>query len=166
MKTEDVQVGSTIMNGSSCIRVTEKVARDARWRTSGWRGINIALESFGGGTGTVGFVADYLLSGWENVPFEWRPVPGGAVEERYAWNKSWTRLVREVRKVEKDEVSPLTRAVEHNMLHPNDPPVFIPKTCSQSGQEGHVPHLWQETGIPTGNPLVVHSQWWQCGEQA
>lgn len=93
----DVQVGSTITNGSSCIRVTERVARDSRWRTSGWRGISIPLEAFGGNPGMSEFVADYLLSGWYHVPFEWSPVVGGALEERYVWTPDWRRLQREVR---------------------------------------------------------------------
>jgi hypothetical protein len=93
----DVQVGSTITNGSSCIRVTERVERDPRWRAPGWRGLNIGLEAFGGNTGTTGFVPDHLLSGWYHVPFEWRPVVGGELEERYVWSADWTRLQREVR---------------------------------------------------------------------
>jgi hypothetical protein len=94
----DVQVGSTITNGSSCIRVTERVARDSRWRTSGWRGISIPLEEFGGNPGTTEFVADYLLTGWYHVPFEWRAVVGGELEERYVWTAGWRRLQREVRR--------------------------------------------------------------------
>jgi hypothetical protein len=93
----DVQVGSTITNGSSCIRVTERVARDSRWRTSGWRGISIPLEEFGGNPGTSEFVPDYLLTGWYHVPFEWRAVVGGELEERYVWAAGWRRLQREVR---------------------------------------------------------------------
>lgn len=96
----DVQVGSTITNGSSCIRVTERVARDPRWRVPGWRGMNIALEAFGGNTGTTSFVADYLLSGWYHVPFEWRPVTGGGLEERYVWSRDYRRLTRELRTIE------------------------------------------------------------------
>lgn len=95
----DVQVGSTITNGSSCIRVTERVARDARWRTSGWRGLSVPLEEFGGNPGTTQFVPDYLLTGWYHVPFEWRRIPGG-LEERYVWASGWRRLQREVRPLE------------------------------------------------------------------
>jgi hypothetical protein len=94
----DVQVGSTITNGSSCIRVTERVARDPRWRAPGWRGISIPLEEFGGNAGMSEFVPDYLLSGWYHVPFEWRPVTGGGLEERYVWAPGWRRLQREVRR--------------------------------------------------------------------
>lgn len=93
----DVQVGSTITNGSSCIRVTERVEKDPRWRAPGWRGLNIGLEAFGGNTGTTSFVPDHLLSGWYHVPFEWRRVIGGELEERYVWSADWTRLQREVR---------------------------------------------------------------------
>jgi hypothetical protein len=93
----DVQVGSTITNGSSCIRVTERVEKDARWGTPGWRGMCIPLEAFGGNAGTTQFVPDYLLTGWYHVPFEWRPCVGGGVEERYVWTADWRRLQRQVR---------------------------------------------------------------------
>lgn len=95
-----VQVGSTITNGSSAMRVTERVEREARWGTAGWRGLNIGLERFGGNTGTTGFVPDHLLTGWYHVPFEWRPCIGGGVEERYVWSANWTHLQREVRRIE------------------------------------------------------------------
>lgn len=93
-----VQVGSTIMNGSSAMRVTERVDRDERWGTPGWRGLNISLEPFGGNTGMTSFVPDYLVSGWRHVPFEWTPCVGVAVEERYVWSADFTRLIREVRR--------------------------------------------------------------------
>jgi hypothetical protein len=94
----EVQVGSTITNGSSCIRVTERVEKDPRWGTAGWRGMAIPLEAFGGNAGTSEFVPDYLLTGWYHVPFEWRPCIGGGVEERYVWSADWRRLQREVRR--------------------------------------------------------------------
>lgn len=93
----DVQVGSTITNGSSCIRVTERVEKDPRWKCPSWRGINIPLEEFGGNPGTTSSVPDYLLTGWYHVPFEWRAIPG-ALEERYVWTPDWRRLQREVRR--------------------------------------------------------------------
>lgn len=134
-----VQVGATITNGSSAIRVTERVARDARWRTSGWRGLAVPLETFGGNAGMSEFVADYLLSSWRHVPFEWEPVVGGGLEERYVWTAGYRRLQREVR-------------------------VNFPrKLCTEAETAGHEPgHEWQELHIPTGNPLVEHSQWWRC----
>ena len=89
MTALEVQVGSTISNGSSCIRVTERVEKDARWGTAGWRGLCIPLEAFGGNAGSSEFVPDYLLSGWYHVPFEWRPCVGGGVEERYVWTADW-----------------------------------------------------------------------------
>lgn len=97
MSAIEVQVGSTITNGSSAIQVTERVAKDKRWGTSGWRGMCISLEAFGGNTGASDFVADYLLTGWYHVPFEWRPCLGGATEERYVWANGYKRLQREVR---------------------------------------------------------------------
>jgi|SRR6187549_1210838 len=138
MTTLAVQVGSTITNGSSALRVTERVDKDPRWGTSGWRGTNISLEAFGGNTGTTGFVPDYLLTGWYHVPFEWRAVIGGGAEERYVWQKDYRHLIREVR------------------------PTFPRKPCDQ--REEHDPHLWEQLHIPTGNPLVEYTQWWQCGD--
>lgn len=99
----DIQVGSTIMNGSSALRVTARVARNPRWRCAGWEGINIPLEQFGGNPNTLGFVPDYVISSWRHVPFEWAPCPGGQVEERYVWSANWRFLQREVRRVETGE---------------------------------------------------------------
>lgn len=98
MDTSEVQVGSTITNGSSALRITERVERDPRWGTPSWRGINVPLERFGGNPGTTTTVPDYLLGSWSDVPFEWRPVVGGALEERYVWASDWRRLEREVRR--------------------------------------------------------------------
>lgn len=97
MDTSEVQVGSTITNGSSALRITERVDKDPRWGTPSWRGLCIALEEFGGNTGTTDTVPDYLLGSWSHVPFEWRPVTGGDLEERYVWTPDWRRLQREVR---------------------------------------------------------------------
>ena len=95
-----IQIGSTITNGSSAIRVTERVEKDARWGTAGWRGLCVPLEEFGGNPGTTSFVADYLLSSWRHVPFEWMACVGGQVEERYVWTAGYRRLQREVRRVQ------------------------------------------------------------------
>lgn len=97
MDTADVQVGSTITNGSSALRITERVERDPRWGTPSWRGLCIPLEAFGGNAGMSDTVPDYLLGSWRHVPFEWTPVTGGALEERYVWTPDWRRLQREVR---------------------------------------------------------------------
>lgn len=43
-------------------------------------------------------------------------------------------------------------------------PTFPHKDRDQAQVQACEPHLWQELHIPTGNPLVEHSQWWQCGE--
>jgi hypothetical protein len=93
----EIQVGSTITNGFSALRLTEHVDKDRTWKCAGWRGINVALEEFGGNPGTLGFVPDYLLSSWRNLPFEWTPAAGGALEERYVWSSDWRWLQREVR---------------------------------------------------------------------
>lgn len=92
----EIQVGSTITNGSSAIRVTERVERDPVWRAPGWRGLCIPLEAFGGNPGTTTFVPDYLLTSWRHVPFEWTPVTGAEVMERYVWEPGWRRLQRQV----------------------------------------------------------------------
>lgn len=91
-------VGSTVTNGISALRLTSREEKDARWKTSGWRGMNIPLEEYGGNPGTTAFIPDYLLSSWRHVPFEWTPVVGGGLEERYVWSRGWRRLQREVRR--------------------------------------------------------------------
>jgi hypothetical protein len=175
MSALTVQVGSTITNGSSAIRVTERVEKDPRWGTAGWRGLAISLEAFGGDTGTTKFVPDHLLTGWYHVPFEWRTLIGGGVQERYVWSKDFKRLQREVRQAvqptvdgirghrvttpQEDEVA---RRFALTAAMPLAPLTFPGKRCDQQGD--HDPHLWQELHIPTGNPLVEHTQWWQCGD--
>lgn len=94
----EIQVGSTITNGSSAIRVTERVEKDPIWQASGWRGLDIPLEAFGGNPGTTSFVPDYIARSWRHVPFEWTPVVGGQVEERYVWAPGWRHLQREIRR--------------------------------------------------------------------
>lgn len=94
----DIQVGSTLMNGSSALRIIERVERDSRWGVSGWRGMNISLEEFGGNTGQTSFVPNYLLGSWRHVPFEWAPLVGGDLEERYIWAAGCRWLQREVRR--------------------------------------------------------------------
>lgn len=96
MDRDDVQIGSTITNGASAIRVTERVAKDPRYKTSGWRGIVVPLEEFGN-RGVTSFVPDYLLESWHHLPFEWSPIIGGGLEERYVWAAGWRWLNREVR---------------------------------------------------------------------
>ena len=141
MNHDDVQIGSTITNGASAIRVTERVAKDPRWKTSGWRGIVVPLEEFGN-RGTTTFVPDYLLGSWHHLPFEWRALPGASQEERYVWAAGWRWLNREVRSN------------------------FPRKLCAQAGQPDHeTGHEWQERNIPTGNPLVEYTQWWRCEER-
>lgn len=90
--------GSTITNGSSALRITERVELDPRWKAPGWRGWNIGLEKFDGNTGTTSFISDNLLSDWHHVPFEWTPVTGGCgLEVRYTWSLDHQRLCREFR---------------------------------------------------------------------
>jgi len=92
-----VQVGSTITNGSSALRITERGTAQG-----GWYGITISFL----GVGDVkrpqspAFVPDDLLPAWRHVPFEWTPVVGSGLEERYVWGAGCRWLQREVRKVE------------------------------------------------------------------
>ena len=95
----EVQVGSTITNGSSALRLTERVEKDARWGTPGWRGTCIPLEPFGGNAGMSDFIPDYLVRNWRYLPFEWSPIIGG-LEERYVWSADWRWLQREVRRAQ------------------------------------------------------------------
>jgi hypothetical protein len=96
----EIQVGSTITNGSSALRITERAEKDPAWGTPGWRGICIPLEQYGGNRGMTEFIPDYLARNWQHVPFEWRPVVGGGVEERYVWAAGYRWLQREVRRIE------------------------------------------------------------------
>lgn len=98
MDTSEVQAGSTITNGSSALRINRRIEHDPRWGTPSWEGILVSLEQFGA-NGMTDTVPDYLLGSWRNLPFEWRPVTGGALEERYVWAPSWRWLQREVRRI-------------------------------------------------------------------
>jgi len=93
-----VQPGATITNGSSALRITERVEKDPRWGGPAWRGMCVPLEAFGGNAGMSDTVPDYLLGSWRHVPFEWSPVVGGGLEERYVWTPDYRRLQREVRR--------------------------------------------------------------------
>ena len=114
-----IQVGSTITNGSSAIRVTERVEKDPRWKAPGWRGLSIPMEAFGGNPGTTTFVPDYLAREWWHVPFEWGPVTGcPELEARYVWADGYRWLQREVRQI--DPVPADCRS-EHDLGHPDCP---------------------------------------------
>jgi hypothetical protein len=97
-------IGDYITNGSSAGRVIEVIEKDARWGCPAVRIQNIGTEQFGGNVGMSSTVPDYLLSGWSRIPFEWAPVTGGKLEERYTWTAGYTRLQRELRPV--GEVTP------------------------------------------------------------
>jgi hypothetical protein len=118
MDTAEVQVGSTITNGSSALRINRRVERDPRWGTPSWEGISISLEEFGGMNGMLTTVPDYLLGSWRHLPFEWRPVVGGALEERYVWAGGYRWLQREVRRA---EPVPVDCRSEHGEGHPDCP---------------------------------------------
>ncbi len=101
-KEHPVQTGVTITNGSSALRITARIERDPRWGVPAWRGLCIPLERFGGNAGMSDTVPDYLLDSWRHVPFEWEPVVGGGLEERYVWTSDYLCLQREVRLLTED----------------------------------------------------------------
>lgn len=88
-----VQVGSTITNGSSALRVQER-------GETGWIGLYVSMEPSHRVTltGTPAAVPLEDLPGWRDVPFEWTACPGGQTEERYVWATGCRYLEREVRK--------------------------------------------------------------------
>lgn len=95
-----VQPGATITNGSSALRVTAREEHSSRWSGPAWRGLCVPLEQFGGNAGMSDTVPDYLLGSWRHVPFEWEPVVGGKLEERFVWSPTYRWLQREVRPVQ------------------------------------------------------------------
>jgi hypothetical protein len=106
VQSESVQVGSTIYDGFSAIRVTERVVqhtvRNGRLEViKGWRGLAIPISGQPEmpAVGTPSYVEDTRLHWWRDVPFEWRPTRFGLgiIEERYVWNDATTKLVRETR---------------------------------------------------------------------
>jgi hypothetical protein len=153
MDTADVQVGSTITNGSSALQITERVERDTRWGTPSWRGMCIPLEAFGGNLGMTDTVPDYLLGSWRHVPFEWRPVTGGGLEERYVWTPDWRRLQREVRRMVQPTVdgirghlvtTPEEDEVRRRLTLEATPLAPFPVDCRSEHGEGHpdCPKCW------------------------
>jgi hypothetical protein len=99
-----IQVGSTITNGSSAIRVTERAEKDARWGTPGWRGLPIPFDGY---PVVRDFVSDHEVVNWRHVPFEWTEYAGSGVEERYVWTDGWRRLQREVRRAARAKPGPI-----------------------------------------------------------
>lgn len=99
MITIEYTVNDYITNGSSAGRVIEVIEKDTRWGCPAVRIQNIGTEAFGGNVGMSSTVPDYLLSGWSRIPFEWAPVTGGKLEERYVWTAGYTRLERQLRPV-------------------------------------------------------------------
>jgi hypothetical protein len=100
VKSEDAVRGMTITNGMSAMELTEHVTRNPKWKTSGWNGKAIGLERFNGMPGGLDFIPDYLLGSWRPVPWDWTPVIGGGLEERYVRTANYFRLHREVRRCE------------------------------------------------------------------
>ncbi len=90
----DIQIGSTITDGYRAVRINAvHEGRDGPV----WRGLTVALEEPGMGTGTTAFLADRIAQTWKHVPFEWSPVVGSHSEERYVWSRGCRWLHREVR---------------------------------------------------------------------
>lgn len=93
----EVQPGSTITNGISAMRLERHVAREGRWGIEGWRGVVVALEPYGGPTGALSFLPDYLVrQTFCHVPFEFSPVPQTELMERYVWGIGCRFLTRQV----------------------------------------------------------------------
>lgn len=113
-------IGAYITNGSSAGRVIEVIEKDTRWQCPALRLANIGLEQFGGNVGFSSTVPDYLLSSWHQIPFEWAPVTGGKLEERYVWRDNYQRLERELRPAalvitpEREESSEASAPVEES----------------------------------------------------
>lgn len=98
MNRPEIQVGSTLTDGSIAVRITERMEKTPEWGTPGWRGVCIALEPLGGMTGYPEFIPDQWAGKWRHVPFEWTPCLGGRAEERYVWSPDyWRSLQHEVR---------------------------------------------------------------------
>jgi hypothetical protein len=111
--TLEVQVGSTITNGTRSMRVTHRTG--AGDGGIGWVGIYVSLRPHDDLTGANCFVPDHLLPGWRHVPFEWSACPGGQEEERYVWGKGCRWLEREVRRTRVD------CSADHGAGHPDCP---------------------------------------------
>lgn len=95
-----IEVGSIITNGFQAMRTVKYETRHKTWRTSGWTGIRLALEPFGGSPGMFDFVPDRMIeTSWYHLPFEWTPCRQGSMEERYVWDGGHTWLRREVRTI-------------------------------------------------------------------
>lgn len=90
MGTPKVQIGSTVTDGASALRVEKRV-------DAGWEGVCISFDPPGSDTGRVVTVLDDQLGGWRHVPWEWTPVADTELEERYVWEPDWCWLNREVR---------------------------------------------------------------------
>jgi hypothetical protein len=107
-----VQVGSTITNGTSALRVQRK-------GETGWVGLYVSMAPGHRKTltGTPALVPFEDLPGWRDVPFEWSPCPGGEVEERYVWTTGCRALARQFREVAR----PVDCSAEHGAGQPDCP---------------------------------------------
>lgn len=86
----EIQVGSTMTNGHSAMRIT---GRDS----DQWAGIYISLET-GTETGAPCGMPDHMLrKHWRHVPFEWTPLGDSGLEERYVWTADHRALRHETR---------------------------------------------------------------------
>jgi hypothetical protein len=87
-----IQVGSTLTNGNSAIRVIERGTGEF----PGWLGLFISLGN-GTLTGAPVFLADKDMSTWDHVPFEWATLPEVLLEHRYVWTPDCRALRHETR---------------------------------------------------------------------
>jgi hypothetical protein len=94
MLSSEVQIGSTVTNGESAVRVT------GRAKSDGWIGIFISLGS-GKLTGTECLVPIEELAVWQPVPWEWTALEGAGIEHRYVWSANCQVLEHEIRTAER-----------------------------------------------------------------
>jgi hypothetical protein len=96
MNTEP-KVGDLIASSSSSLAVLRtQVAKDPRWKTSGWR-VETLHTGLGDGSGMTKFIPDYILTSWRTVAEGvWTDIPGGLQD---CWTYSpagnvWSRQLR------------------------------------------------------------------------
>jgi hypothetical protein len=89
----------TSPSGFFC-KVVELVAKDPRWKCSGYRVLQLD-NGTGDGHGFTEFLAGYLASSWRVIEVDgpWLPAPrtGGELEERFVSRGS--SMARELRKI-------------------------------------------------------------------
>jgi hypothetical protein len=92
VRREDVQLQQLITNGIVAVYVIRRARQGG-----GYEGTTYRIRPYGP-KGIEMFVPDASLPDWEPVPFEWTPVDGKPLEERYVVDqKQASTLHREIR---------------------------------------------------------------------